>query len=98
AVLHMDLVNVGAAAAAQVVKIGIVNPLGIEGDIGIGDRARAAGDQDFLATVGVQEHQVRRGAQILRLGGVGPDWRQAFPAVAPLHGTRRADVNDVVIV
>ena len=94
----MDLVDVGAAVAAEVVEVGVVDPLGVEGDVGIGDRALAARDQHFLAAVGVQQHQVGRGPQVDGLAGVRPDRRQAVLAVVALDEARRPDVDDVVVV
>src|SRR5262249_16467465 len=49
--LHMDLVDVGAAGAADVVEVGVVDPPGVEGDVGVGDRAFAARHQHLLAAV-----------------------------------------------
>src|SRR5262249_42206464 len=96
--LDVDLVHIGPAPAADIVEVGVVDPLRVEGHVGVGDRALVAGDEDFLAAVGVQEHQVRRGAEVLGLPGVGPDGRGPLLAVGAGDEARGADVDDVVVV
>ena len=100
--LDVDLVDVRAAvpiAGGRVVEVGVVDPLAVEGDVRIGDRALAAGDQDFLAAVGVQQHQVGAAdPHVGRMVGIRPDERRLLLAVPVLDEARGADVDDVVVV
>src|ERR1019366_8981940 len=50
--LDVDLEHIGAAAPGQIVEMSVVNPLSVKRDIRIGDRARSAGNQQFVLAVG----------------------------------------------
>ncbi len=49
-------------AFLQVVDVDVVDPLAVERDDRVGDRAIAARDQQFLAAVRMQQHQVGPGS------------------------------------
>ena len=96
----MDLVDVGPltrraplARVLEIVDVRVVDPLAVEGDHRIGDRAVAALDEQFLAAVRVQQHQV--GPRLQRDGGGEVGVEALVDLVA---GPRSADVDDVVIV
>ena len=57
---------------AHVVEVGVVDPLGVERDERVGDRAVAAGDQDLLGAVRMQQHQVGAGVDPRRMKDLGP--------------------------
>src|SRR5262245_23135697 len=46
----------------------------------------------------MEQHQVSRSPQVLRLGRIGPDMRLLLLAIATLDMTRSTDVDDVVVV
>ncbi len=77
------------------VEVGVVDPLAVEGDERVGDRALAARDQHLLVAVGVQQHQVVAGVDVGRVGDLRPG-RRPLLAVA-CDEPRRADVDDVVV-
>ena len=92
----MDFVDIRAAAEFAQVKVGVVDPLGIERNVRIGDRAVAAADEEFFLAIGMQQHQIVAGIDIGGMPDFRPD-RWPLLAVASLDEARRADVDDVVI-
>src|SRR5438874_2151674 len=55
-------------------------------------------DEQFRAAIGMQHHEIGRGAHVERRARIRPDHRQAVLAVLFLHGARRTHVDDVVVV
>ena len=85
--------RVPLAAVAQVVEVRVKDPLAVEADHRIGDRAVAAFDQHFLAAVGVQQHQVGPRLHRHRLRKIGVE-----PLVDLVAGPVGPDIDDVVVV
>ena len=83
--------RLGDRRPLQVVEERVIDPLAVERDHRIGDRALAARDQDFLLAVGMQEHQVGAGVHEERAGNLGPVGADVIPA------PRGAHVDDVVV-
>ena len=78
--------------ALQVVEERVVDPLAVERDHRVGDRARCRPSTSTSSrAVGVQQHQVGAGVHEHRVGDLGPVGADVV-ALA-----RRADVDDVVV-
>ncbi len=97
----VDFVDVSAAgsdvelaAVGEIVEDGVVDPLAVEGDEGIGDGRFFVGlDEDFFGAIGMEEHEVSAG---LHKDGAGDLGVVLFlDRVAAAFG---ADVGDVVVV
>ena len=82
-----------AFAILEILELRIEDPFAIEGNVGIRHRAFAAGNQAFLAAIGVQQHQVPLRIHVQGERGIGP-----AAAVWGISFARRPHVHDVIIV
>src|SRR5262245_18357865 len=94
--LDVNLENVRAGAKFAEVEVGVVDPLGVERDVWVGDGAFAALDEDFLLAVGMQPHEVVAGVDVGWVSDLRPGRGPRF-AVTALHKPRGPDVDNVVI-